>query len=296
MTQYTQMTQNDTSDLGVGGNTSTPTRNPRGRNWCFTINFESKEILDKNFDTITQLFSSSGNKYILGKECGESKTHHIQGYVSFKSARTFSSMKKMLPRAHIEKAKGNLKSNFAYCSKEENYVTNIDLTPFKQKVKMKLNKRYENVIWKPWQQRIIDLVKTEPNERSIHWLWEETGNVGKSFLAKYLAINYDVIIADGKKNDIFNAINVMMEAEKLPKIVLLDVPRHNIEYLNYGAIESIKNGMIYSGKYEGGQCLFPPPHVIIMANCKPDLSKMSSDRWQIENINSSISPPLSGGE
>lgn len=69
-----------------------------------------------------------------------------------------------------------------------------------------------------------------------------------------------------------------------PKIIICDIPRTNLEYINYGAIESIKNGMIYSGKYEGGQCIFDNPHVVVFANELPDGSKMSRDRWRIHYI------------
>ena len=49
-------------------------------------------------------------------------------------------------------------------------------------------------------------------------------------------------------------------------------------------LEQIKNGMIYSGKYEGGQCLFESPHIVIFANSKPEIENMSIDRWNIKEI------------
>jgi hypothetical protein len=54
--------------------------------------------------------------------------------------------------------------------------------------------------------------------------------------------------------------------------------------VNYGAIEQIKNGLLFSGKYEGGQCVFNQPHVIVFANAEPKEEQMSMDRWDIREI------------
>jgi len=46
----------------------------------------------------------------------------------------------------------------------------------------------------------------------------------------------------------------------------------------------LKDGVVFSGKYEGGARLFPPPHVIIFANFLPDFTKLSADRWVIRTL------------
>lgn len=270
----TQMTQ---SDLG---NTSSKSHKLRGRKWCFTIN----NYNDEDIDTVTQLVLGGGVKYIYGKEVGESGTPHLQGYLEFKNARSFSSIKKILPKAHLEKAKGSTKQNYDYCSKEGDFVSNIDFETFKDKMIKKCLVEYENIIWKDWQAEILNILKGEPDRRIIHWYWDEEGNKGKSFLCKYIALNYDVIICDGKKDNVFNQVKNMFDEKKQPAIILLDVPRTSLEYINYGVIEQLKNGLIYSGKYEGGICAFPIPHVICFANCSPDLNSMSLDRWNIVNL------------
>jgi len=69
------------------------------------------------------------------------------------------------------------------------------------------------------------------------------------------------------------------------KIILVDCPRSQQDYLNYGALEQIKTGLIFSGKYEGTQLVFNCPHVIVFANAPPqNLDCFSSDRWNIVNI------------
>lgn len=273
------MTHNDTNDTGGVGNTRQPPRpkkvSIRGRKWCITLNNYTEE----EFKNMTQVFSDC--KYIFGKEVGENKTPHIQGYIELKNARTFKSIKKLIPRAHIEKAKGSTKQNFAYCSKDGDFISNIDFRTFKEKVKDRCLERYKGVVWKPWQKEVLEL---KNDERTINWFWDKKGNIGKTFLVKYLALTKNVILCEGKKNDIFNQVEESMKAEKLPEIVICDIPRTALDYINYGALEQLKNGMLYSGKYEGGQCFFPPPLVICMANEKPKLEALSEDRWNVVEI------------
>ena len=55
---------------------------------------------------------------IVGAEQGELKTPHLQIYFRMKEAKTFSKIKKVFTRAHIEVAKGSDEQNRIYCSKE----------------------------------------------------------------------------------------------------------------------------------------------------------------------------------
>ena len=38
----------------------------------------------------------------------------------------------------------------------------------------------------------------------------------------------------------------------------------------------------FSGKYESGMVRYNKPHVIIFANCRPDIEKLSKDRWKVK--------------
>lgn len=257
--------------------------NSRARAWCFTWNnYENKDI-----DSLTQLFLTNKYEFIFGEEIGESKTPHLQGVFRAPNQIYFNSIKNMLPKCHIEKCK-NWNASKNYCSKDGKIHTNIN-TKTKSKLQSKLDlymqKKYENVKWKPWQENILNIIKTEPNERTIHWIWEPNGNAGKTFLAKYILWKYKALIVNGKQSDIFHGIKTYLEEkEDYMDIIIIDIPRTNENYVCYGTMEKIKDGIFYSGKYEGGQILLTPCHVIVFANFKPETHRMSEDRWNIINI------------
>lgn len=275
----TQLAQEEHKTLE--GNTTVPingTKASRARRWTITLN----NYTDEEHKDIIYTFIDKNYLYIVGEEVGSSGTPHLQIYIECKNPVSFNTIKQICSRFHIEKAKGNRDSNLKYCSKEHRYTTNFN--EFKKSKKMILLEKYNNVIWKDWQKLIIDIIETEPDDRKINWIWESNGNIGKSFLCKYLVLKYDAIIADGKKDNIFNQIKLWIdnhEEHEMPKLCIVDIPRYNKDHLNYGVLEQIKNGMIYSGKYEGGICLFEPPHVFIFSNNPPITECMSEDRWNI---------------
>lgn len=89
--------------------------NQRKRDWCFTIN-------DYDDDDIMKLrdISVDTTYMVWGKETAPTTgTRHLQGYVYFTNAKTFSAVKKLMPKgAHLEAAKGSAEQNKEYCEKE----------------------------------------------------------------------------------------------------------------------------------------------------------------------------------
>lgn len=267
-----EMTQDDTSTLG---NTNSKVR---ARRWCFTLN----NWLLEEYENIVEELTHKHSKFIIGDEIGEKcGTPHLQGYIEFENARTLLSIKKINNRMHLEKAFKTRIQNINYCSKEK-----ILISTFPESRKSRLLKKFDEIIWKPWQQDVLNILESEPDNRTIHWFWESKGNTGKSFLCKYLAVKHDIIICEGKSNDIFNQIKGFIDEhpEEDPRMIICDIPRSSLGYLNYSTLEKVKNGCLYSGKYEGGQCIFDNPHVIIFANEPPEWRQLSMDRWKITEI------------
>ncbi len=57
-----------------------------------------------------------------------------------------------------------------------------------------------------------------------------------------------------------------------------------MDHINYEIIESVKNGIIYNTKYECEMRVYAIPHVIVFSNEMPDETKLSRDRWNIQEI------------
>lgn len=93
----------------AGGATVNP-NNPY-RAWVFTLNNPS----DSNYDLLKL---QDYQYYVLGLEVAESGTEHIQGYVYMKKRVRLAQMKRMLPRAHLEPARGTPQQNYDYCTKD----------------------------------------------------------------------------------------------------------------------------------------------------------------------------------
>lgn len=82
----------------------------RGRSYVFTLNNYSEED-EKGLQGLDC-------KYLIyGREVGENGTPHLQGFVKFDNARSFSSVSKLLPRAHLETCKSVDKA-IKYCRKD----------------------------------------------------------------------------------------------------------------------------------------------------------------------------------
>lgn len=77
------------------------------RNFCFTHNNYANTDIEDRLDC----------KYIVyGKEVGASGTPHLQGFVSFKNAKTKSAVIRLMPGCHIEVAQDPQKA-ILYCKK-----------------------------------------------------------------------------------------------------------------------------------------------------------------------------------
>lgn len=227
---------------------------------------------------VSQL-STRSRFWIIAKEVGESGTPHLQCYFQFKNQTRFSTLKRAVPGGHWEKAKGTMQQNFAYCSKDGDYTSNIIPKLSPEDMKNLVRAEYKDVTWRPWQKDVIDLIAESPDSRTIYWIYEPTGNTGKSYLAKYLVLEHSAILVQGKGADILHAVAKTIESGVLPNLIIFDVPRVSQDFISYQAIESLKNGCASSGKYEGCQIMIPHPHILCFSNSMPKLENLSRDRW-----------------
>lgn len=86
----------------------------RSRAWVFT---------KQEHDNAPE-YDEKKHKYLLyGKETAPTTgKEHLQGYVVFKHPQRLKTLKKWLPGAHLEVAKGSAQQNYTYCTKEGDFV------------------------------------------------------------------------------------------------------------------------------------------------------------------------------
>ncbi len=281
----------NTMKNGAKGNTKDLRYPPlRSRYWVFTYNKYDKSSIK----VLTQELVYLGAKYIFQEETGENGTRHLQGYIGFKNARNICFQSVMNKTIHWEVCRSRSRS-IAYCSKEDTRTGKV-FTNIPSEIP--IIDVLANKVLKKWQIEILALIKGESDERVINWYWEDTGAVGKTTLCKHICLhNKDAIYVSGSAKDIKFAI---AEMKVKPRIVLWDVPRTSEGNLSYEAIESVKNGIFFSAKYESGMLMFNIPHIIVMANFEPKYTKCSMDRWSVVEIksditlaNMEINPPVS---
>lgn len=234
------------------------------KGWFFTWN-----NYPKNWEVF--LDNPKIEKYIAGEEIGESGTPHIQGNLSLKSK---GRPHKLFPQGvWWQKTRFEDSAN-EYCMKDGRFISKGIYRPFVQTI----SDFYH------WEEVILKILKTNPDDRLIYWFYEEQGGAGKTTFCKYLLTNMDhVMILGGKASDMKYAIVKYKEHKQfLPKIIIIDVAR--CSDLDYRGLEDIKNMMFFCGKYETDMICGEAPHVFVFANKKPLYEKLSIDRWMVYDI------------
>lgn len=96
----------------MAASAGTTASSKQNRSWVFTCNHPTKEEQHA-------VEKETGIRYaVWQKEQGEAGTPHLQGYIQYKTAKRFSTLKRRYPRFHFEVARGSAEQNRKYCTKE----------------------------------------------------------------------------------------------------------------------------------------------------------------------------------
>lgn len=228
--------------------------------------------------------------FAINQEIGESGTPHLQFFMKFKNAREFGALKKRLPKCYLCKTRSWDKAK-AYCLKSETAIC-PPIVPEGTRIRRPLKDPLEGKELRRFQSMLINLVNSEPDDRTINWVYDPVGNAGKTSLTKHLCMKRpgDILyLCNGKASDLKYGIYKFLENDKNDLYaVFIDLTRSIENYVSYEAIESVKNGIFYNTKYESGMLIFNPPHVVILANFMPDLPMLSMDRWNIIDLSTDM--------
>lgn len=292
--------------------------------WVFTWNNPPSDELE--FDPASVVYAA------WQREVGELGTPHLQGYIEFKVNQRRSAVSKLLPGAWLQPRRGSQYKANQYATKSETRVAGpwtfgclTEVKPrqrsdiaacvdaYREGGMKRASTEFPEVFAKysrgikatvdaqesppkdlsfkprPWQARVLERLQQEPNDRTIYWITDRQGNQGKSRLAKHLVIVHDAAQLSGKVADMAYGYNK-------ERIVIFDLTRTNAEMMDYlyDFAEKLKNGYIYSTKYECRAKIFDPPHVLFLSNASYDRSKWTSDRCkEIDLSESKWHMPLS---
>jgi len=243
--------------------------------WFFTFNnYEERDVTK-----LRVYFNRHCKSYIFQEETGAEGTRHLQGSISWSVRKRLTEFKELDERIHWEATK-NSKAADKYCCKEETRTGEV-WSYGKTKAFIRTKSKFDEIVPR---EEIVELIKSEPDNRTVNWVWSNEGGIGKTSTCAYIQHMYEnVCIVNGKGSDIKNqVINHLRESEL--DILIVNVPRCNEDHVSYAAIEEIKDGLIYSGKYEGGFANIEHPHVIVISNMEPKREKLSCDRWNVINL------------
>lgn len=287
----------------------------KAKHWCFTLN----NYTENDIARIAQ--NASLCDYIIyGREVGESGTPHLQGFVSFTTRVRLNTCVETIGQAHFTVAR-NIDHSIQYCKKDGDFIeygqrptvkgARNDLESFKSAVlggivdMKRLRSEHSEVCAKypkfcadfvqdniakkvidfhplrPWQMALNDSLKTAPDNRSIFFIVDYSGNQGKSWFGHYYCFLHDnaQVLLPGKKADMSYALNPMI------RVLFIDAPRSKQgEFIQYDFLEDVKNGYVFCSKYESRVKHMQPCHVVVFMNEDPDMNKLSKDRYIIRRI------------
>lgn len=290
--------------------------------WCFTIPNYTDGTL-QSLRALSG--SGCVAYLVFGREVAPTTgTPHLQGYVRFNTRKRFACVRRLLPQCHLTSARGSPQQNRDYCCKDGDYeefgvspvlaqgrrtdfdryvewIQSLPGQPTERELILhnpSLYGRYARSLraisrelaprpvlrdgeLRPWQADLYTRLQGEANDRTVEFIVDRDGGLGKSWFCGYVFSQLPEcqLLGPGKRDDLAHAV------DERSRIFLFNVPRGQMEYLNYGLLEMLKDRMVLSPKYDSQmKILRHTPHVVVFSNEDPDDTKMTEDRYDITHI------------
>lgn len=257
-------------------------------NACSVWDFRSNEA-DCSQEEIQSFLRVLSKKYVFQLEQGESGYRHWQGRFSlikkkrkpdllklFK-ANDFPVFNYLEPTCNPEYQKGDA----FYQQKEDTRLEG----PWKDTDEQRyIPKQIRNKELYPWQAEVIKQSK-EFNDRTVNVIYDETGNIGKSFLASWCELfmnGVDLPPVNDAKDLMAVMCDICYDRLREPNPVFIDLPRSQDQtkiYGIYSAVEQIKKGKLYDLRYKYKSWWIDSPAIWCFTNTMPDPQALSRDRW-----------------
>lgn len=244
------------------------------KNWCFTINNYTQEVIDY----IVPIIQTECDVGFFSKEVGESGTPHLQGYLRFTVKKRPKSVFSEVDNIHWEKARGSLEQNVQYCSKEAELCFRHGLP--------RIPRVYTYTDLFPEQREVVDLLSEEPDDRTII-VCHAGYNKGKTSLARHVVYYMKGVILPTTKRHALSVARSNMDKH----IFIFDLTADEsddppTEF--FECIESLKNGLFCAafGSKGTGSVIMDFPNILILSNERPEAwnSQIDKNRFKCVSL------------
>jgi len=133
-----------------------------------------------------------------------------------------------------------------------------------------------------WQLELEGILDGEADDRSILFYVDEDGGKGKTWFQKYYFEKHPAttqILSIGKRDDLAYAV------QEHCRVFFFNIPRGQMQFLQYSILESIKDRHVMSTKYESRmKRISTNNHVVVFSNEYPDHTALTADRIVVKDF------------
>jgi len=250
-------------NTGAAGSSRAKTSNNQVYRWFFTLKSDPHNSMSymSQLSQLYRVLQEHCKEFFFQLEEGKEGYEHFQGVFSLKVKHRLNEAKNLLGfhTIHLEPCK-TWWSGKNYCTKDETRVAG-PWSHLKKPVDVKIKGPLRE-----WQQGVLDLINSDPDDRRIHIYHDTVGKTGKSALGIHLSdIREDVLYLPSGRNDGTKEFVVRALAERAYRAIIFDVPRDHGR-INWPLMEELKNGYLLNTRYHVQPARFNPVRVIVFTN------------------------------
>lgn len=263
--------------------------------WRFVFTLNEQEEL-KLTDSLIKEFKEVLRKKVKhwcfqvelgdGSEGKEEGTCHLQGRVSVKKKCAKSWLiQNIKPDWNIywDVEYGDTSKSSLYVTKEETRIggpwSDEDIIPY-------IPRKIAGITMQGWQATMEQALRF-PDDRTVHFVHDPTGGIGKSTFVLYMVCHYNAIIVPPTMHTADDMSQFLCSATKGRRdglIFLMDLPRaiEKKDWNKYLAVlESAMGCILYDHRYKATTHIIEVPAVCVFTNTLPKRELLTSDRWKI---------------
>lgn len=211
-------------------------------------------------------------KWIIAKETGKNGLEHWQIRLSTSNKNFFDWAKENIPQAHIEKASTG---DDTYERKDGYYWSSEDTKDIRKV-------RFGAL--RPNQRLVLQTVNTQ-NDREVDVWLDPEGCHGKTWLTLHLFETGQGFVVPRASTTPEKLSAYVCSAYRGEPYIIIDIPRaKKPDKALYEAIEELKDGLVFDGRYSGHARNIRGAKIIIFTNTPLDLKQLSKDRWRLHGM------------